>query len=170
MEIRFLTGEDAGEWARLRLEALKGDPEAFSSSVEEHHALTQDEIRRRLGSTAEDSFAVGAFDGKRLVGMAGFVREKGPKIRHKGFVWGVYVTPGLRGRGLARQIFTTMLERVRRIPGLENVLISVATSQTAARRLYRSLGFETFGLEPQALKIGERYIDEEYLLLRLTQR
>ena len=169
MEIRFLTADDAVEWSRLRLEALKGDPEAFSSSVEEHQTLSLVDIKKRLGSSAEDSFVVGAFENGRLVGMAGFVREKGPKTRHKGFVWGVYVAPEQRERGLARQIFAKLFERVRRIEGVEQVLISVATTQTAATHLYRSLGFQTFGIEPRALKVGERYIDEEYMLLRFAQ-
>src|SRR5271157_1811055 len=64
MEIRFLNGGDAGEYWRLRLEALQGDPEAFSSSAEEHQSLSLDEVGRRLGSDGADSFVVGAFDGR----------------------------------------------------------------------------------------------------------
>jgi ribosomal protein S18 acetylase RimI-like enzyme len=168
MHIRFLTAEHANEWSRLRLEALKGDPEAFSSSVEEHHALAPGEIKRRLGSSAEDSFVVGAFEDDRLVGIAGFFREKGPKTRHKGRIWGVYVTPEHRGRGVARQMFRKILERAERIEGVEQILISVTTTQTAAAKLYRSLGFETFGTESRALKIGDHYIDEDYMILDIN--
>jgi hypothetical protein len=50
-----------------RLEAY---PKAFSSSVEEHRSLTGEDVRRRLGSEAEDSFVAGAFDDSR--GIAGF--------------------------------------------------------------------------------------------------
>lgn len=169
MEIRFLNGDDAGEWSRLRLEALQGDPEAFSSSVEQHKTLTIDDIRRRLGSGAHDSFVVGAFVENRLVGMAGFVREFGPKTQHKGRIWGVYVAPGQRKQGIARKMFAKILERARGIEGLERILISVTATQTAATQFYRSLGFEVFGVEPQALKIGERYIDEEYMVMSLRR-
>jgi len=31
--------------------------------------------------------------------------------------------------------------------------------------LYRSLGFELFGREPHALKVGGRFIDEEYMAM-----
>jgi hypothetical protein len=93
MEVRFLTAADAGEWWRLRLEALEGDPEAFSSSAEEHRLLTVEDVETRLGKDAEDKFVVGALEGERLCGMAGFYREKGLKSRHKGRIWGVYVTP-----------------------------------------------------------------------------
>ena len=169
MEIRILNGEDAGEWSRLRLEALQGDPEAFSSSVEQHKTLTLDDIRRRLGSGARDSFVVGAFIENRLVGMSGFVREAGPKVEHKGRIWGVYVAPEQRKQGVARKMFEIILERARTIHGLERILISVAATQTAAKQFYRALGFELFGVEPQALKIGGRYIDEEYMGMGLPR-
>jgi hypothetical protein len=44
----------------------------------------------------------------------------------------------------------------------------VATSQPAARQLYLSLGFESFGCERHALKIGDVYVDEEHMSLSLT--
>jgi RimJ/RimL family protein N-acetyltransferase len=166
MEIRFLTAEDASEWSRLRLEALQSDPAAFSSSVEEHQALPIEEVKKRL-SADPDSFVVGAFEEGRLVGMAGFHRETGPKTRHKGRVWGVYVTTSKRGQGLARGMMKALLERATAIAGLEQVLLSVTSTQTAALALYRSLGFELFGTELRALNINGEFIDEHYFVRRL---
>ena len=62
MEIRFLTPDDADAYWKLRLEALQGDPEAFSSSAEEHQSVSLHEIRARLGSSEGDSFVAGAFE------------------------------------------------------------------------------------------------------------
>ena len=165
MEIRFLTRDDANEWWRLRLEALQGDPAAFSSSVEEHQALTQEDVRRRLGSEGGNFFVVGAFDDGRLQGMAGFHREQGPKTRHKGRVWGVYVTPGRRREGIGRKVLQLLLQCGTQIDGIEQISLSVTTTQTSAIGLYRSLGFQSFGREPRALRIGQRYVDEEYMVL-----
>jgi ribosomal protein S18 acetylase RimI-like enzyme len=170
MEIRLLTGDDASEYWRLRLEALEGDPEAFSSSPEEHKALSMDEVKRRLGASGEDFIVAGGFEDGRLIGTAGFFREKGPKVRHKGRIWGVYVTPRHRGAGVGRKIVSLALERGWAIEGVEQVLLSVAATQTAAAKLYRTLGFEAFGREPRALKIGDRFIDEEYFILRPKTR
>ena len=169
MEIRFLTPDDADAYWKLRLEALQGDPEAFSSSAEEHQSLSLHEIRARLGSSEGDSFVAGAFDDGCLVGIAGFYREKGPKTRHKGRVWGVYVTPERRGAGLGRRIMRMVLERGAAIDGVEQILLSVTTTQTAASVLYRALGFQSFGREPRALKVRDRFIDEEYMVLRLNK-
>jgi ribosomal protein S18 acetylase RimI-like enzyme len=167
MEIRFLNSNDAAEWRRLRTEALEGDPEAFSSSLEEHARLSLDEVKSRLG-TMGDSFVAGAFEDSQLVGMAGFHQERGPKVRHKGRIWGVYVTPSKRGRGVGRDLIKALLERAAKIEGLDQILLSVTETQVPALNLYHSLGFETFGREPQALKIGDRVFDEDYMVLLIA--
>jgi ribosomal protein S18 acetylase RimI-like enzyme len=169
MDIRILTPDDAAEWWRLRQESLARDPEAFGASIEDEHTLSVEEVRRRLAASREEFFIVGALDHGQLAGMAGFYREKSAKGRHKGGVWGVYVTPAHRGQGLARMIFEALLGHAAAIPGVEQILISVATTQAAAAKLYRSLGFETYGREPRALKVGGRYIDEELMLLRFDK-
>ena len=166
MVIRFLTADDAEDWWRLRLEALRDDPKAFSSSVEEHQKLAIDEVRRRLNGNA-DSFVVGAFEERRLVGIAGFHHESGLKSRHKGRIWGVYLTPSYRAQGVGRKMLEALLQRAATVNGLEQVQLSVTATQTAALALYRSLGFESFGCEPGALKVGDEFIDEEYMVLRV---
>jgi len=167
MEIRILTADDAGEFRRLRLEALERDAEAFGSSAEEHRALSMDEIKARLAPDPAEHFVMGAFADGQLGGTAGFFRERPVKQRHKGRIWGVYVTPGMRGAGAGRRLLQAVLERAAAIEGLEQIALSVSTTQDAAMTLYRSLGFESFGCERRSLKIGDRYFDEEYMVLRL---
>ena len=172
MEFRYLNAEDAGEWLRLRLAALQGDPEAFSASFEEYQSLSLEEVRKRLGFDApgfeaNDAFVVGAFEDGWLQGCAGFYRDKGLKSHHKGHVWGVYVTPEKRGSGVGKKMMKMLLERGAALDGIQQILLSVSTTQAAAIRLYRSLGFTSYGLEPRALKIGGRFIDEEYMFLRV---
>jgi ribosomal protein S18 acetylase RimI-like enzyme len=169
IQIRFLTIHDAAEWWRVRLEGLQQNPEAFGSSAEEHLSLSQEEVGKRLVSPDADSFVVGAFEVDRLLGVAGFYREKGLKRRHRGRIWGVYLTRSKRGAGVAGRMLATLLRRAATIEGIEQILLSVTTSQTAAMKLYRSLGFESFGCEPKALKVGNQFLDEEYMVLRLTQ-
>ena len=103
-------------------------------------------------------------------GVAGFYRDTGLKSRHKGRIWGVYVTPTKRVAGVGRRLLQSLLERAQKIEGMEQILLSVTKPQTAAIGLYRSLGFESFGSEPRALRIGDRWIDEEYMILRLNHR
>jgi ribosomal protein S18 acetylase RimI-like enzyme len=166
MEIRILTANDASEYWKIRLEALERDPEAFGASAEEHRTLTVEDVAARLiPSDPVNNFVVGAFDREGLMGTAGFYRDKGLKERHKGHVWGVYLTREARGKGVGREMMQAVLQRAVRLEGIEQIMLAVGTARDAASKLYRSLGFESYGCERRALKIGDRYVDEEYMVL-----
>ena len=170
VEIRILTADDVEAYWQCRLEALERDPDAFSSSVEDHLKLSHDQVRQRLTADPANNFVLGVFANGKLMGTAGFVRETQPKMRHKGRVWGVYLNAGLRGKGIGRRLLKAVLERATKVEGVEQILVSVATTQAAAVALYRSLGFVTWGKESRALKVGDRYIDEEYMILPLPRK
>lgn len=166
IEFRPLTAEDAGAWWELRLEALEQEPKAFVESADEHRASAIEATITRVYSEA-GSVLLGVFRDGRLAGMAGFRREQGQKTRHKGVIWGMYLTKDIRDKGTGRALLSELLKHARQHPGLEMVLLKVSTTQVAARELYRSLGFESFALEKRALKVEGEYVDEEHMILRL---
>ena len=167
MQVRLLTDKDAQLWWHLRLTALQDEPHAFAESAEEHERRTVEETRQFFRRLNEENFICGAFEDGELAGMAGFYREKHAKFRHKGTIWGVYVRRQSRGQGMARALLTEVIRRARMIAGLEQVLLVVAATQERPRRLYESLGFRKYGVEPRSLKVGGDYIDDELMILQL---
>jgi ribosomal protein S18 acetylase RimI-like enzyme len=101
------------------------------------------------------------------VGTAGLKRQDGLKSAHKAFIWGMYVAPEARSRGVGRKLVLAVLDEARKMPGLERVTLAVTVGNTPAQSLYRALGFRTYGVEPAALKIGAASIDEELMCLPL---
>ncbi len=169
MEIRALQEADARDWWNLRLESLREQPFAFGKTVEEHSATTPDEAAQRFRTVEPGSCYLGAFEQDRLIGMVTLLRHSSAKERHKAHIYGVYVQAAHRGLGIGKRLLQAAIGQAAGVPSIEQILLAVGSTQDTAKHMYRSLGFETFGLEPRALKIGTTYIDEEHMILRLRE-
>jgi ribosomal protein S18 acetylase RimI-like enzyme len=160
--IRPLRPDEPALYREIRLEALRLHPEAFGSSFEDEAARPVTFFEQRL--TGNTIF--GGFRDRELLGTAGFMPDSGVKRAHKGHLWGMYVRSAARGTGLARLLVEAVLEHARE--RVELIQLSVGSGNVPARRLYVSLGFEPFGIEERALKVGDRYLDDVYMVKMLV--
>jgi ribosomal protein S18 acetylase RimI-like enzyme len=159
--VRILGPEDAAAFRGLRLEALERHPCAFAAAHDEESGQSAAEIAERLARQA----VFGGFVDGALVGVAGFAAPALAKKMHKGVLWGVYVSERRRGHGLGHRLVARVIEHARdRVAQLH---AAVVAGNAVACRLYRDLGFVTYGIEPRALKVGERYFDQELMVLML---
>jgi ribosomal protein S18 acetylase RimI-like enzyme len=172
MQIRLLTEHDVIPFQTLRLRGLQETPDAFAITSNEfqQEALPQMAERLRVEGDPPEQFVLGAFESEdTLIGMVGFFRETLSKMRHKATVWGMYVAPEFRGQGIGKRLLEALLRRSATLAGLEQIHLTVVTTNEAARRLYVTSGFRVYGLEPHAFKQGERYLDEELMLFSLLK-
>lgn len=166
MEIRELLAVDAELYQALRLEGLQDEPTAFLSSHAEEADCTLEFVAGRL-SSEDGSFTLGAFSDDVLVGLVGLFRKRHSKENHNSVVWGMYVEPSHRGQGLGRALLEATLSRARAIEGLTAVHLAVNEANPVARRLYESLGFKAWGIEPDAFRVGDEPVTEIHMRLEL---
>jgi ribosomal protein S18 acetylase RimI-like enzyme len=165
--IRILNETDAQLYQELRLRALKIDPEAFGSTYEREVKFTLETLVERLKPT-DNKFSLGAFDDRNLlVGMVTFMRESSPKTAHKGNIFGMFVEPEMRGQGLGKSLLLELINKVKSCNGLEQINLAVVSNNELAKTLYKSIGFQVYGVEKNALKWNGEYFDEELMVLRL---
>lgn len=149
----------------LRQRALREEPLVFGSAPDDDR-LSVDFARAILAE--RDVHAVFAeVDAGALVGMVGVLRSTRVKTGHRADIYGMYVAPEARRRGVARALLDAAVDQCRAW-GLRQVHLSVSTAAPPAQALYASAGFERWGTEPAALMWAGAFYDEHHLVLMLT--
>lgn len=167
MEIKIIDKSDWVSYQKLRLTALKVAHESFGSTYEREVQFTEQQIIERI-SPNSNKFFMGIFDEKELIGVVSFHREVGQKDRHKGNIYGMFIHEDYQGKGLAKLLLSTLINKVKEeYPDLEQIRLSVVSNNISAIKLYGHLGFEKYGVEINALKEGDKYFDEDLMVLFL---
>ena len=105
----------------------------------------------------------GALDEQgRLCGVAGLSVGAREKEAHKATLFGMYVPPTCRGQGIGAQLVQAVLYEAR-ARQVRLVQLTVTRGNAAAERLYAAKGFEVFGVEPMALRLGELFWDKVHM-------
>jgi GNAT superfamily N-acetyltransferase len=159
--LRQLRPADAAAYQAIRLDALARHPNAFRAHLDEEAGQNLAAFAVRL----EAEVIFGGFVDGALCGLAGLEIPQACNKRHKGVLFGVYVCPDRRRTGLGHALVGAVIGHARSC--VEQLHAAVVTTAQPARALYRKLGFEPYGLEPRALKVGQEYFDQELLVLRL---
>ena len=101
-----------------------------------------------------------------MVGCVGLDREQRIKAHHKATIIGMYVAPEYARRGVARALLEALLAHARSTD-LSLLVLTVTQGNTAAETLYRDVGFQSYGVEPNAIKVGAQYFAKSALMARL---
>ena len=167
MTVRRLDEADADAYQALRLRGLQEAPEAFGSSYEEEADRPREVVAERLSGVL-GAAVYGAFGGGgALVGIGAVRREPQRKARHRAGIFGMYVAPEARGRGVGRAILQALADHARTLEGVERLDLGVTVSNAAARGLYAAFGFVTWGVQPDAYRADGRSWDSEMMTMAL---
>jgi GNAT superfamily N-acetyltransferase len=166
--VRPLVAADAPAYRALRLRGLAEHPDAFTSDSDEEASKPLAWTERRIGPHADapHDVVLGAFADGVLVGVVGMDVDMRRKLRHRGHVFGMYVAPPSRGRGVAARLLDALIARARSVPGLEQLTLTV-TAGNGVQSLYRRSGFVAWGTQPAAIRVGGAVFDKVHMTLRL---
>ena len=167
MHIRKLLPEDASEFQALRLRGLLDTPSAFTSSHAEE-ALTPVDVVAQMITPSAEGAVLGAFLEDKLVGVVGIQRERQRQVAHKAILWGMYIAPEGRLKGIGRSLVLHALDIAASELHVRAVNLGVNTQNVAAIALYRSVGFVTYGTEVGFLLINGQLHDEHLMQKVLT--
>jgi RimJ/RimL family protein N-acetyltransferase len=166
MQIRRLEPADAERYRALRLRGLRDHPDAFTSSFEEESRRPLADTEHRLSGTARASMW-GAFEGDQLAGVFGFEREARLKNSHKATLIGMFVAPEFAGRGVGHVLVNAVMQGAREA-GIALLVLTVTQGNERARALYARAGFQTFGIEPDAIRVAGASFGKEHMFFHLT--
>jgi ribosomal protein S18 acetylase RimI-like enzyme len=151
------------------LEAYDRHPEAFTSSVAERAALPLSWWQARLRDDERASdVVIGGFVTGALGGVAGVSFEQRAKARHKATLFGMYVPPQFRNRGVGKKLVVAALDIARGREGVLIVQLTVTQGNDAAQALYEQCGFVAFGVEPLAVAVGEGFVSKVHMWCDLS--
>lgn len=165
--IRQLAAADAEAFSALRREVTADNPVPMGLTLEEELTRPLEGFRDQL-SFPEPNAAFGAFVGAELVGSAAVAwTSKFASSRHKVTLWGTFLSPRYRRRGIARALVEKAIAHAKAI-GVRRVNLTVYVPNEPAVQLYRSLGFVVCGAEPEAVRLGEAFYDGQFMSLLLN--
>jgi ribosomal protein S18 acetylase RimI-like enzyme len=145
----------------LRLEALRTEPQAFGASYEENAQKPDDYWQGRLRETAEGvkSWLLFARAEDRLVGMIGaYAPDQTDTIE----LISMYVSPVVRGKGVANALMEALLEALGKTLRFRHVRLAVNVDQGPAIALYQRSGFQIEG--EQMVRMGDGLMHRELVM------
>ena len=147
VSIEPITRRNALVFKNVRLRALQDAPTAFGSTYAQAVRLADDDWRRRADEwNGERSASFLAMDAASPCGMVGCFLDREDSARaHLVAMW---VAPAHRRAGVGRELVGAVLDWARG-HGVDDVRLTVTSSNDAAIGFYRRLGFAfTGGTEP----------------------
>jgi RimJ/RimL family protein N-acetyltransferase len=167
MHVALLQPSNAQRYRSLMLEAYELAADAFTSTAEERAAEPEAFWVKRIANPNGLSAAFGAFEGQELVGTVALEFAAKPKTKHKALVIGMYVKPAARGTGAGRALLMAAIEYARSVENLLLLTLTVTEGNASAISLYRSVGFQEYGLEPMAILTPAGYKGKVLMWLQL---
>lgn len=169
MRIAPLTPADVVDYRALMLEAYEQAPDAFTSTAAERRTEPQSWWLQRIGSVDAMATSFGAVREGQLVGTVAVEYSAKPKTAHAALVLGMYVQPAHRGCGVGIALMRSAIAAASSRPQVLRLNLTLTEGNVSALRLYRSVGFVTWGVQPGAIRTGTGLKGKVHMSLALDR-
>lgn len=140
IEIRPFNPEEWALYKALRLKALDSDPRFFCESLEEAKARPDEYWQSHL--LDQQGAVFGVFRFGVLIGMTGIALDKDDPKGETAKLWGSWLEPAWRGKGLSRKMYETRLDWAKKHPAVKRVTVSHRKSNAVSKRANQRWGFK----------------------------
>jgi ribosomal protein S18 acetylase RimI-like enzyme len=168
--IAAITPDRAKDYNALVKRGLREHPTSFDTDLAQIQPRTDRQVARGISHlNSANGVLLGAFDpAGQLVGTAMLRRRSTVKQAHWADVLFVYVPLEHQGQGIAKLLMLSLIESAYQLPGVERLHLTVNLNGSAAQSLYQSLGFQSIGVLPRAIRVEHDYFDQAQMWLPLT--
>lgn len=129
--VKKLEADDWTIFSEIRLRALRSDPKVFGSTYEREVEFSETDWRTRLADPDTAVFVV--LESGRAIGMTGAAVDRDDSSRRTVLLWGSWVEPDARGRGISKLFYESRIAWARTQPGVERIIVSHRESNDASR-------------------------------------
>jgi len=148
MQFRKLEKSESLLYRELRLESLRLDPDAYTTTFKDANAMAKLFFEKVIEDEESARFAMGAFDRELLIGHFCFAYDQPFGLTNTGSLVQMYVKPEFRGRGIGQKLAQAIIGKALAISGVEALLLEVKANNPSAIAVYEKVGFETFDVYP----------------------
>jgi RimJ/RimL family protein N-acetyltransferase len=144
-----------------------GETDFLMNYPEERSSLTYEREKaflERVVASESDTMIVCLVDGK-LVGTCQITLEQQIKTRHRATV-AIGLLQEVWGQGIGTRMFQELLKIAENSPYVTQVELEFIEGNSRARGLYEKMGFRIAGVHPNAIRLKDGTMLNEYLMIK----
>lgn len=138
--VRLFSPDEWQLFRQMRLLALQTDPHVFSSNYEKELLIPQGEWEADL---LDPELAIfGVFDTDDVIGMTAIkINHRADPTIETAVLWGSWIKPEYRGRGISFDMYKARIEWSRNHPTVKRIRVSHRASNQPSKRANQKHGF-----------------------------
>jgi RimJ/RimL family protein N-acetyltransferase len=123
----------------LRLKALRSDASVFGSSHEKESAMSEADWKSWLQTNDIAIFLL--YDDRVPMGLTGIALDRDDPTKKRAVLWGSWLEPYARGKGLSRLMYQRRIEWAQYHPTIEDIIVSHRASNLSSKHANQKHGF-----------------------------